>query len=77
MLHDLHDRGGDGTFTVTSRGVARVFSALGFAPSPGVTPLTLRVEKTDSGGERWIRNVAANPLVDVKAVIAGVSRTVR
>ena len=32
---------------------------------------------TTVAGERWIRNVAANPLVDVKAVIAGVSRTVR
>jgi L-2,4-diaminobutyrate decarboxylase len=32
---------------------------------------------TTLAGERWIRNVSANPLVDVKAVIAGVSRTVR
>ncbi len=32
---------------------------------------------TTVAGERWIRNVAANPLVDVKAVIAAVSRTVR
>jgi L-2,4-diaminobutyrate decarboxylase len=29
---------------------------------------------TTAGGERWIRNVAANPLVDIDAVIATVSR---
>src|SRR3954453_9562702 len=51
----MHDRGGDGTLTVTSRGVARFFSALGFAPSPGNVAVKLRVEKTEFG-ERWIRD---------------------
>jgi hypothetical protein len=55
VLHDMHERGGDGPFTVVSRGFARVLSTLGFAPSPGPVPLTLRIEKTGSG-ERWIRN---------------------
>ena len=55
VLHELHERGGDGTLTVTSRGIARVFSALGFAPSPGTVPVKLTLEKTDVG-ERWIRD---------------------
>lgn len=56
VLHDMHERGGEGTLAVTSRGMARIFSALGYAPSPGTAPVTLRVEKTDNGGERWTRN---------------------
>jgi hypothetical protein len=55
VLHDLHERGGDGTLNVTSHGMARVFSVLGYAPSPGTRTVKLRVEKTDSG-ERWIRD---------------------
>jgi len=54
VLHDLHEHGGDGTLTVTSRGLARVLSFLGFAPSPGTAAVTLRIEKTDNG-ERWVR----------------------
>ena len=54
VLHQFHDRGGDGTFTITSRGFARVFSALGYAPSPGTAAVTLRVERSELG-ERWAR----------------------
>src|SRR2546423_10375996 len=53
-LHDLHERGGDGTLVVTSRGVARLCSLLGFAPSPGSAAVTLRIERT-AEGERWVR----------------------
>ena len=71
VLHDLHERGGDGTFTVTSRGIARAFSALGFAPSPGVTPLTLRIEKTDAG-ERWIRNFRGEVFASEQRLVHGI-----
>jgi hypothetical protein len=72
VLHDLHERGGDGTFTVTSRGIARVFSGLGFAPSAGTVPLTLRIEKTEAGGERWIRNFRGEVFATEQRVVKGV-----
>ena len=71
VLHDLHERGGDGTFTVTSRGMARLFSALGFAPSAGVVPVTLRVEKTDDGRERWIRNFRGEVFATEQRLVHG------
>jgi len=70
VLHDLHERGGDGTFTVTSRGIARVFSALGFAPSAGVVPLTLRIEKNELG-ERWIRSFRGEVFATDQRVVKG------
>ena len=54
VLHDLHERGGDGTLTVTAGGVAGVLSFLGYAPSRGSAPVTLRIE-TLPDGERWVR----------------------
>ena len=72
VLRDMHERGGDGTLTVTSRGVARVFSALGFAPSPGPAPVMLRIEKTDSGGERWIRNFRGKVFASEQRLVHGV-----
>jgi hypothetical protein len=71
VLHDLHERGGDGTFTVTSRGVARVFSALGFAPSAGTVQLTLRIENTEAGGERWIRSFRGEIFATEQRVVQG------
>lgn len=71
VLHDLHERGGEGTFTVTSRGIARAFSALGFAPSPGVVPLTLRIEKSEGGGERWIRSFRGEVFASEQRLVRG------
>jgi hypothetical protein len=71
VLHDLHERGGDGTFTVTSRGIARVFSALGFAPSAGTVPLSLRLEKLDGGGERWIRSFRGEVFATEQRLVQG------
>jgi len=70
VLHDLHERGGDGTFTVTSRGVARLVSALGFAPSPGSTPIKLSVEKTDFG-ERWVRDFRGEVFATEQRLVHG------
>ncbi len=53
-IHEMHERGGDGTLVVTSRGVARLLSLLGYAPSPGGAAVTLRIERTENG-ERWVR----------------------
>src|SRR5262249_21589108 len=70
VLHDLHERGGDGTLTVTSRGMARVFSFLGFAPSPGTVPVKLRVEKTDRG-ERWVRDFRGEIFATEQRLVRG------
>ena len=55
VLHEFHERGGDGTLVVTSLGFARVLSFLGYAPSPGSAPVSLRIERNGEG-ERWVRN---------------------
>jgi hypothetical protein len=70
VLHDLHERGGDGTLVVTSRGVARLFSILGYAPSPGSAAVTLRVEKTDAG-ERWVRDFQGEVFATEQRVVRG------
>lgn len=71
VLHDLHERGGSGSFTVTSRGFARVLSFLGFAPSPGTAAVTLRIEKTDAG-ERWIRDFNGEVFTSEQRAVRGV-----
>ena len=70
VLHDLHERGADGTLTVTSRGFARVFSALGFAPSPGPAPVKLTLEKTEFG-ERWIRDFRGEVFASEQRLVRG------
>jgi len=70
VLHELHERGGDGALTVTSRGVARFFSALGFAPSPGSVAVKLRVETTDFG-ERWIRDFRGEVFATEQRLVRG------
>src|SRR5213592_2492267 len=70
VLHDMHERGGDGTLTVTSRGLARVLSFLGYAPSPGTAAVTLRIEKTD-GGERWVRNFHGEVFASEQRMVRG------
>ena len=70
VLHDLHERGGDGTLTVTSRGFARVFSALGFAPSPGTVAVKLSIEKTEVG-EKWIRDFRGEVFASDQRLVHG------
>ena len=54
-LREMHERGGKGTFTVTSRRFARILSLLGYLPSPGSAAVTLRIER-EASVERWIRS---------------------
>ena len=70
-LHDLHERGGDGTLVVTSRGIARLFSVLGYAPSPGSRAVTLRIEDREAGGERWVRNFQGEVFATEQRVVHG------
>ena len=70
VLHAMHEKGGDGTFTVTSRGMARLFSVLGFAPSPGTVAVTLRIEKTDRG-ERWVRSFRGEVFASEQRLVRG------
>src|SRR5262245_31139599 len=71
VLHDMHERGGDGTLTVTSRGMARLFSALGFAPSPGTVAVKLTIEKTDLG-ERWVRDFRGEIFASEQRLVRGI-----
>jgi hypothetical protein len=71
VLHEMHERGGDGTLTVTSRGIARIFSALGYAPSPGTVAVKLRVEKTDFG-ERWVRDFQGEVFASEQRLVRGI-----
>lgn len=70
VLHDLHERGGDGTLVVTARGIARLFSFLGYAPSPGSGAVSLRIERT-SDGERWIRKFRDEVFATEQRVVRG------
>jgi hypothetical protein len=70
VLHDFHERGGDGALVVTARGIARVFSFLGYAPSAGNAPATVRIERTDSG-ERWIRTFRDEVFAAEQRVVRG------
>ncbi len=70
VLHDLHERGGDGTLIVTARGIARLFTFLGYAPSAGSAPASLRIERTDNG-ERWIRNFRDEVFTTEQRVVRG------
>jgi hypothetical protein len=70
VLHDLHERGGDGTLVVTARGIARLFTFLGYAPSEGNAPATLRIERTDDG-ERWIRTFRDEVFTTEQRVVRG------
>jgi Domain of unknown function (DUF4166) len=54
-LRNMHERGGAGTFTVVSRGFAKILSLLGYLPSAGNATVTLRIER-EGGVERWIRS---------------------
>lgn len=71
VLHDLHERGGDGTLVVTASGIARLFTFLGYAPSAGSAPATLRIERTDAGGERWIRKFRDEVFTTEQRVVRG------
>jgi hypothetical protein len=71
VLHDLHERGGDGTLVVTARGLARLFTFLGYAPSAGSAPATLRIERIDNGGERWIRKFRDEVFTTEQRVVRG------
>ena len=73
VLHDLHERGGDGTLVVTARGFARLFTFLGYAPSAGSAPATLRIEPTDTG-ERWIRTFRDEVFATEQRVVHGLIR---
>ncbi|SRR5712692_4148487 len=69
-IHQLHDCGGDGTLIVTSRGLARVASLLGFAPSPGTVPVSLRIERSE-GAETWIRKFHDETFATAQRVVRG------
>ncbi len=63
-----------GTFTGSdlsnARGFARLFTFLGYAPSTGSAPATLRIERTDSG-ERWIRTFRDEVFATEQRVVHG------
>lgn len=70
-LHEMHERGGAGTFTVTSRRFARVLSLLGYLPSPGVAQVTLRIER-EANLERWTRSFNGEIFASTQRVERGV-----
>ena len=75
VLRDLHERGGDGTLTVTSRGLAKVLSTLGFAPSPvrAWNPV-VRVTTRQLTGQLGTAGVAVRPIsISLAGAAAGAS----
>ncbi len=53
-IRDMHERGGEGKFLVTCRGLARVLAMFRFVPSGGEASVDLHIERR-RGTERWIR----------------------
>src|SRR5436190_18073257 len=70
VLHEMHERGGDGTLTVTTRRFARVLSFLGYAPSAGSAAATLRIERP-AEGEKWIRKFRDEVFATEQRILQG------